>query len=220
MTSPMTREEKGGVWIVGVVLVLVAVAFLRACGSQDAQIPAKTETRIDSVQKTEKPYDATKDSLRAVALRLARQRDAALARATVLVGIAQSEGARADSLALLAGRSDSSLATGAAPDSLWHRAYDARTVERDSLLVVIDSGRAIIARFTDIHRVDSARASEADRRVAALASLNVEMGKEYASANRCDLIRVIRWAIPCPTRKEAVVGGAIIGATAVAYFKR
>ncbi len=229
--SPLnfTRRQ---LFVAAVVVLLAALFFLRQCGSRDAAIPKSTQRTADSLAVTEKPYDARMDSLsrltKAASVNVAlavRARDSALS-------VAQRSSARADSLAALAARTDSATEPSALDTAVyyanlaydaavhWHDAYLARTDEVGQLYAVIAADSVGLAAAHQLSAGDSARADLATRRAGALEELNKQLQRDFTAASRCDLVRVARFAVPCPTRLQTFVGGAIIGTVGVLLIRR
>ncbi len=206
-------------WIIyGLVIGVLLILFLRECGTKNSTLPPATQQRIDSLRATEASSRALHDTVRKENTTRARIGNIALARASRLVVVATRIGERADTFALLARRADSAMAASSRAESLWHAAYDSRTQERDSLRIALDSTNRVVVRQAISLRADSVEMDRQSQRVDALETLNKRIAHDVVAINRCDLVRIVRFAIPCPTRKEAFAAGiGFAAATVIVY---
>lgn len=202
----MTRRQ----WSLAASAVAVCLILLMArCVGHDSPISAPTMAAV-------KAYDAGAPDVQAqinaawTEAEAARARTAkAEARAAALEVKAAKAGHRADSIAALA----QSASTPAAAAQDWHDAYDARTAERDTLRIALDTTK--VALSLAIHRGDTLThalvLSDSLRKVAA--SLMHDVVRE--AKNRGCSVPGTFGLVGCPSRKVALVTGTVVGVAGV-----
>lgn len=185
-------------------LIVAALAFvvLGRCGGDLPPIPKELLDRIERYEADSARVRAERDSALASARRdstraaiAEREASAARQRATALAG----QAARAGRLA------DSAAAAGE-----WRAAYDARTAERDTLLVVVATQGQAMDSLDSALQSERARGltlieaeARARQRLADSEDLNRRLRDAAENAGRCRIARYI----PCPTR----TGSALVG---------
>jgi hypothetical protein len=192
---------------------LLGVLFLKDCGGRrdDAPLLADSVRALsDSLARSDSAHRAREAELRRRAAIDSARAAAAESHAARLRQSARAEGVRADGLAAQAARA-LSLADSAV---LWMRAYEARTVERDTLLVAMDSlGVALTAERASGVLLRAA-ADTASARVVALERSSRELRAAVAEAERrlargdCQ-IPVL--GVRCPSRRVVFVVGVGLG---------
>ena len=204
------RAVHGLLWI-GVATLWV-LWFLRS--RPQPIIDAATRAEVSSLRATRAIDSARIDSLRRSAAASASAAALAVARARAVERAATAEGHRADSLAIEARRRDSARTSPV--DSSWRLAYEARTAERDSLLVSIaerDSAD-VKSHFTFTQLTVALDSSESRR--ARLEVVNTAMLKAVEKAERgCRILAIV----PCPSRAQALVAGAAGGIIATVLIR-
>jgi hypothetical protein len=178
--------------LIGLLLLVIIVGSVATCRYTKKGVSEKSQKTIDSLQVTRPAHDS--------ALLVTRQEEAAhvlaaetLARSVErLRSVAAQQRRVADSLAALLE---------------WQAAYVARTQEADSLRKVADdaTARAEQERFARL---------QADRRAALDSARNVALQKLALGlekdANRAANCRIAGF-IPCATRTQTFVAGAVLG---------
>jgi hypothetical protein len=191
------------------VLGATALAAFAFCDRSDpTPIPAALEKKLDAhaiasavdtaaVHRLEREAAAARDRQRADSVRAAR-----------FEVIAITQRRRADSLALAASRAPTPSDSAAG----YRAAYEARTHERDTLLVVVEAQRSEIANATargdSLERAkerESSRANRADSVIAAAVAV------VRASDPPCRFLKFFG----CPSRTKVAIGGVVLGAAAV-----
>lgn len=185
-----------------VVLSLATIAVVAAvagrCSAPDpAPLPAKTQARVTRhVTQTVVDSAETRRLQRVQGHLLAQLQEQSVLAANA-IGDADREHRRADSLAAVQN---------------WHSAYDARTLEADSLRSAgarKDSALTIAAHermvSDSVFRITAGHVARSDSLITELLPL----------AQRRDRCSVFFGAIKCPSRKTVAIGSAIAGATAV-----
>ena len=193
--------------------VIVGLVVLLATRSHSPALDPTLKAEVSRLQASRASDSVAIDSLKRSALASADVAERAVARARGLARAAADKGRLADSLARSAVLRDSAR-TGSVTgsdnkDSVnpWRLAYEARTGEADSLLASnAELTRAHVADSLSIFRL-SAGLDRALERQRALDVLNTRLSKAVEKSNRCRVAVVI----PCPTRTQAAVGGAILG---------
>lgn len=193
-----------------VVLVLVMIWYSHRTSTQPT-IPPRTQRSIDSLSITRPTFD----SLQAAG-RLAVVHDTVVSvvyrtKVVQVLGHADSAHVRADSLATVAATATDSAAI------RWHRAYDARTMEADSLRRAVALSDSAWQHERDAYTgMRLLYANDTLRRVA-----TEKVNKDLVTAigklqQPCRLLPFI----PCPSRLVTAIGAATIGAVAVYELKR
>jgi hypothetical protein len=196
---------------VAVIALLLLWVAAKSCARPDPPlIPAHTQQTLDSLRITAPGFRARQDSVLRTVIHDTIIETQFVTRAATALGAATTSGRAADSLAILAQRSDS-LSLG------WRRAYTARTVEADSLRVatrVLDS--ALMAARDARTGALLLYAADTVRRVA-VERVNADLVESLRTAKQpCKFIRLL----PCPTRTVTFVIGTALGAGAATALLR
>lgn len=200
-------------WTIGcaVALVLVVMVWYYRRSSTVSLIPPRTQRSLDSLAITKPTFDSAQ-----AAQRLAVVHDTVVSivyrtKVERVMVHADAEHARADSLAVVAAAATDSAAT------LWHRAYDVRTSEADSLrhaLVLSDSAwqheRDAYTGMRLLYQNDTLRRHAVEK---VNTELTVAIGKLQQP---CRLLPFI----PCPSRTVTAIGSLAIGAVVAYELKR
>jgi cytoskeletal protein RodZ len=197
-------------WILAGALAVLALFGFCHTPAQSA-IPPKVQHELDSLRSTKARDAHVIDSLKGVnGLNVSRATEHTVKSTSARQGADRAQ-ARADELALTARQAQTADARAAE----WKAAYDARTEESDSLrhaLAYSDSASA--EREAARQALQSALALSELRRNKA-EQLNEDLAKTIQQQARgCRILALIR----CPTRKETLVGGTIIGAAIKTYL--
>lgn len=189
--------------VIGVLLLALVGLSATTCQYRKKGVSAKSQQTIDSLAATRPAFDSAQSQSRVDELAhvtAAARMEAAVAKLTKSAAQDRQTADRLAAAALTAG-------TDAAQ---WRVAYEARTDEAVTLRAALDTANA---------RADAERMArlEADRRAArdsarTVALQNLALGLER-DANRAANCRIAR-IIPCITRTQAFVGGAILGGAA------
>lgn len=179
--------------------VLLALSFARR---SQPLVSAGTHAAIDTLQRTRAADQHRIDSLTASAAAASAAGARAASRARVAEASAKAAGARADSVAADAARRDPAA-------SPWKGAYEARTEERNDLLVAV-------AEKDSVHQADSTALRDTKQ------TLVVSEGRRVTAEALVDTLETavkkaergcrILWWIPCPSRKVVAVVAAAAGA--------
>ena len=158
--------------------------------------PAPTPPAVihnDSLVATRAQATRAIDSLTAVAAhaeRAAREADVARAKAQAS---ARAAGARADSLAR---------------DSLWHAAYIVRTAQVEDLTHALAASQAANDSLTVSLGTLTWAVDSLTKRLTATEQVNAELARAAKEASTgC----TVAFHIPCPSRTQAFVAGAVLG---------
>ena len=190
----------------------VVVSAIMCHGPAPTPVPSGLATRLENHAIATAVDTSEIHRLRVQAARADSDRARASRVAIALDKTAQIEHARADSLAAIAAAATSAIdsATG------WHAAYEARSAEVDTLkreLAYKDT--ALVDARLQIAAVDSAfqrsqrRAARADSVIAAAVAV------VKASDPPCRFAHFFS----CPSRTEAAVGSAVLGAIGVGVLE-
>lgn len=203
------RAKIAGLSVAGLVVVILLVAWaLKSCEAPDhPKIPPQDQTTLDSLKRTDSSFHRQQDSIITIIIHDTVKANAVNASAEKSKANAAVIGRQADSLAKLA-----EVAKTAADSAReYHNAFDARTRERDTLLVTIvkkDSTlrveRAVASGWRDLYVADTAR------RVAT-EDINRRLQRDIA---RLDTPCRIVGPIPCPSRTVVGVVSAVAGVLA------
>lgn len=184
-------------------LVGVAAAGAVATCGPEPETPATLAPKVEAHRVASAIDSVRLLAVREEARRAARAETAAVVRARAAERSAVAHRRLADSLAAEA-RAAVTLADSARG---WQEAYLARTVEADSLRVVVaeertarahaDTQVALYMRADSTHERRHARADSLLRAAVAVAN----------EAGKCRILGLVR----CPTRKAAVIGGVVVG---------
>lgn len=204
----MRREHVPLAWglLVGVALVVVSVLLWRA--PRVDPLPAPLALAVDRHRWEREALNAQVTAAWREARAAQARRDTAITEATRLRSSADRAGRRADALAARA-----AIATTATDSAEHYRAaYEARTAERDTLLVVIDSLRSGVTL------------AEAEAGVLGTALVATEAHGQRADSLIEAVVAVTTKAdctvpgtfgrVRCPTRTQALVAGAVLAAVA------
>jgi hypothetical protein len=191
-------------------VIIAALAFgymMKSCARPNGpeKLPPAIASTIDSLDRTKPDFTHKQDSIRTVVVRdtVASERYKAAARRLEVTAVAQ--GARADSLARLAGQQNDSAAA-------WRTAYDARTLEASQLRSTVSQlDSAFQSEKNARQSLAVAYGADTLRRIA-VEQLNAGLRKAVD-----DLERPCRFArfISCPSRTTTGVVSAIVGAGAM-----
>lgn len=185
-------------------------------------IPPAVQKTLDSLRATKEADDSTIAALRAWADSALTRGDSARSRARVYEGAAARIGAKADTYANEARKSDPAQSPGtehsvAHADSvarLWKMAYEERTYERDTLLKALKEQKdATLGAEVAADKYRTALGYSETRR-AALETLNTGLAEALTKAERgCRVL----W-MKCPSREAAAITGVIVGGITVALL--
>lgn len=203
------------VWIRSVAfaaaLAIVGVFLLgRSCAPDPAALPARTQARV-----TEYHVRSTIDSSGIRTQRALERKDsvtAAAARIQIAAGAVKIRELRAaaDTLAMMAVHAADSA-------TAWHAAYDARSLEADSLRSAgVQKDSVITITMHGWRAADSAFAIQAGQ----LARSDTLIAELLPLAQRRDHCSILFGTIKCPTRKQAFVGGVITFFAAAAVARQ
>jgi len=193
--------------LAGVIAVIIALAFgLRGCHADPPpKIDPATQKSIDSLTTTQPTFDSTQH---AIAQAVARDTIVTVIHdkaSNVALAEARTAQARADALAIEAGRAvDSATA--------WHRAYDARTEEAGKLRgALAEKDSALTSARSAFSRLAGAYSADTLRRLA-IERVNKGLADDIAKLQQpCRIIG----PVPCPSRTIVAlasgVGGAFLG---------
>lgn len=193
--------------IVGVILgIIVLTLTLRGCHVDPGpKIDPATQHSIDSLKITKPAFDSTQH---AAAQAVARDTIVTVIHdraSNVTLTEARTAQARADALAIEAGRATDSA-------TAWHRAYDERTIEAGKLRTSLaEKDSALTSERSALFRLSGAYAADTLRRLA-IEKVNRGLVDDIAKLNQpCRVIG----PIPCPSRTIVAlasgVGGALLG---------
>lgn len=213
MTIPPVLVRARSYWrelLIALLLLAIVIGSVATCQYRKKGVSEQSQKTIDSLAATQPAFDSTQLVSRrteATHVATALTHQTTVTRAT---SAANRERISADSLAR--------VAITAVNDAIkWRDAYFARTREADSLRVALGAATG---------RADEERAArmEADRRASLDSSRNVALQKLALGlerdANKAANCRVAL-VLPCITRTQAFVGGAVLGAVgAVAVTSR
>lgn len=196
---------------VGAAVALLVVSFWPR--PANPAIPPAVQRSLDSLTTTAERDRSVRDSLtRAVAVREAIAASAT-ERARGREAAARLARALADPLAGEAARIDSSA--GVVVEA-WRRAYDARTLEADSLRVALREQEAAADLFRQAALDLRAELGRTAERLAHSERVNRDLAAAVERAGRCRVLL----GIPCPSRGQAFVGGLLVGGTLVVLAAR
>lgn len=210
----MTLSEKVSAGMLVLVLGVLGASWWQDRHREPA-LPDSTRALQDSLRRTAPAFDSS------VAVRLATaSRDSAevrrLARASrTAQDAAGREKARGDSLAALVAQAGT-LADSAA---LWHGLADARGAEATSLRQALDTTTAALA--TSERRADSLGvvAAGALHRLDAANRVNLQLDDALRKMTECRVGLGVA-SLPCPSRRTAAIGGAVVALVGVVALRR
>lgn len=197
-----------------VIVVLAALALI--VGIKTCQGP-KTDDEIKAALAAVAAYNrdtaasnallrkavSEADSLRKVTEEL-KDRQARLQRTRTVIA------ERTDSLADIA-RTATSLQDSA---DGWRLAYEARTTERDTLLIELDLANERAAVNLGIATAERIARVELQTRLDRLEATNASVARALRKA-QCTIV----FGIPCPSRREAAIAGVVTGALIARHVK-
>lgn len=206
---PSTRALTIGGVVAGVVLIVMVWYSRRT--STAPKIPPRTQRSLDSLSITKPTFDSTQAAGRRAVIHDTVVSVVYRTRVEQVVSHANVAHARADSLAAVARVATDSAAT------LWHRAYDVRTSEADSLrraLAFSDSAwqyqRDAYTGMRLLYQQDTLRRVAIER-------VNRELVTAIGKLQQpCRILPFV----PCPSRVLTAIGSAAIGAVVVYEVKR
>lgn len=190
----------------GIIGALV-IALVFSCGdeSPEPSLSEKTQAEVVRLRAENAAYKKDQDSLR---FQARASSDAARLRAEE----AAQERARANRNAKDAERARVAVITaGTLRDSFdfMQVAYEERSREAEALRVESAKKDSVLVLERRAAELNGNRADRAEARVEALEALNQRILDDVAKAERgCQILGIVR----CPTRKEAFVVGAVLGA--------
>jgi PBP1b-binding outer membrane lipoprotein LpoB len=194
------RGKLLGLTAAGVVILALAIAFLlKGCGTPDKpKIDTKTQKSIDSLNATKPQFEKTKDSIITVVVHDTIRAAAVDRAANQTVARAQVAEHRADSLAAVAQQhSDSAI--------LWHNAYDARTVEADTLRkAVAQKDSAFQAERLAFVNLSALYGADTLRRIAT-EKVNLGLQNDIKKLQQPCTVPGTFGKIPCPSRTVTLV---------------
>lgn len=203
-TVPKVLTNVVFLWIIiGAVIVLGLVGTCHR--KADSAIPPKVQKELDSLRSTAPRYAHERDSLKALSADATKRADAKVSAAHTTERGGEVEGQRADSSAKMAAQAKTAQDSAAA----WRMAYEARTRERDSLVVAnaaLDSAQ----RERELARLviaEALAASEARRERSEKLNADLEAAVKKA-AQGCRVL----WVAKCPSRTVVGVVGFVAGA--------
>jgi hypothetical protein len=201
-----TRRGLIGAGVGLLVLVIIAVAIARRFHDSGNVVPQREQHTIDSLHDRKPGFDSAAaagrlqvihDTVRSVVYRTEVKR--------VMVAAA-ADRTIADSLTQLAARAT----TAADSATQYHAALDVRTREADSLRVAVAFSDSAWQYERDARiGLGILYAADTLRRVA-LEQLNVRLAHDVVTAGQCRIL----WVAACPSRKQALIGGTLLGAAA------
>lgn len=200
----MTGHDRAA--LVFTAAALLAVTLLVVYDSPTPSISPAVARTSDSLRST---HQAHMDTVNALAQRetvYVAKADTRATAATIATARADERRRVADSLAALAIISDNKKS------ELWRAAYDTLASVADSLRDAARMWEQAYSFERDARLAATARADlETDRRMA-LEEFSAALEEDLRRATECRIV----WRVPCPTRKQAAVGGAVAGAVGVA----
>ena len=203
----MTERQERAALFAGVLLGGLVVLWLSR--PESPALPEATTKTADSLVATQPAFDSMLDARFAdLARRDARELRLAGAAARAR-SVADSQRSRADSLMAFVATSADSVAAGA----LWRQVAETRLAETVSLRTDGDSLREALANVRAARDTLFSALVLTRERLDVTMALNAQIRADVARLTEC------RWGgrlnLKCPTRKQAAVGGLLLGALAV-----
>jgi hypothetical protein len=196
----LSRFSWTAIAVIGAVAIISTVIVLSIHHLQP--IPQKEQYTIDSLKATQPAYQALRDTLIQRETLYVRRVDTLLVQAKHTIATADTAHRRADSLAVIAQQSHDS-------SSQWKSAYDARTVEADTLRHALSLSFAAESTEHQARLSADLRATNAEQRLTALNDLSSRLAIDLQRATECKFL----W-MHCPSRKAVAITTFIGGVVA------
>lgn len=202
----MTPRQQLYIGIGGGILTLLMIAVLS--WPKHANTPAKDQQTLDSLKITAPIFRAQQDTLVLRETSYVRRVDTLVRYADRLSAVATIIHRTADSLAVIAQHSTDSA-------HVWHAAYDARTMEADTLRKALVESRDAVETERRARLLADTRANAATQRLTVTEDLNAKLANDIRSASECKFL----W-MRCPSRPAVLAAGALVGAGAMYALRR